>query len=86
MLSIKQLENWLDSFNGITPMQESSQENWTNEGEIVVQLINTMRENCIMKEGLLEINQMDSEYQTLEMAMDKAGETLKSTKGLGDNG
>jgi hypothetical protein len=77
MLSIEQLENWLDSFNSITPMEENSQENRTNAGEIVVQLINAMRENHIMKEELSEINQMDSEYQTLEMAMDKAGNALK---------
>lgn len=81
MLSIEQLENWLDSFNGITPMEENSQENHTNTEEIVVQLINAMRENRIMKEELLEINQMDSEYQTLEMAMDKAGNALKLVEG-----
>lgn len=31
----------------------------------------------VLKDALLRINQMDTDYQTLEMAMDIAGEALK---------
>lgn len=78
MLTIEQLENMLDSYNGITPMAQDSKENHTTLGEIVVQLIESMEKVDKLKEALLGINQMDCEYQTLEMAMDKAGESLKS--------
>ena len=46
------MKNWLDSFNGIIPMEEKSKENQTNFGEIIVQLIDTMHENERLKKLL----------------------------------
>lgn len=54
LLSVEQLQNWLDSFYGRKPMDEMSKENRTSAGSIVGQLIDTMRETERLREALLE--------------------------------